>query len=113
MVPDMEDPKVDTTEPLSNLSNAPTPQSEQTDTIASDADYQAFKKWQANRPPEPAEVNADPDVYVHLANGDVERIPTSELPAGGSNGTYGHFVKDSKVHQVIGVYPVEENAEVK
>lgn len=46
--------------------------------------------------------------YVHTANGDVMRVNESDLPEGhGSNAPFGHWVKDGKVHTVIGVYPVE------
>lgn len=56
--------------------------------------------------PEPE--NLDPDVYVHLADGSVVRIPTSEVPsAAGSNAPNGYFIRDGKAFIVTGVYPVE------
>jgi hypothetical protein len=50
----------------------------------------------------------DEEVYVHLANGDVEQMRTSRLPgAAGTNAPYGYFERDNKVHHIIGVYPIE------
>jgi len=50
------------------------------------------------------------DVYVHLANGDVERMPESKLPgAAGTNAPFGYFERDGKVHHIVGVYPVEHD----
>lgn len=49
-----------------------------------------------------------PDVYIHLANGDVERVNASELPGtSGADNPHGHYVKDGKTHTIIGVHPVE------
>lgn len=48
--------------------------------------------------------------YVHLANGDVERVAESDLPVpAGTNHAQGIWTKDGKAYQVIGVYPVEDN----
>jgi len=49
-----------------------------------------------------------PQSYVHLANGQVKRVRTEDIPQGGHN-HYGHWVQDGKAHTIIGVYPVEES----
>jgi hypothetical protein len=50
--------------------------------------------------------------YVHLANGDVERVAESDLPTGaGTNHPNGQWTKDGNAFQVIGVYPVEDTVE--
>lgn len=47
--------------------------------------------------------------YVHLANGDVERVNEKDLPvASGTNATMGHYEKNGHSYLVIGVYPVED-----
>ena len=47
--------------------------------------------------------------YVHLADGSVERVKESDLPTpAGTNAMNGHWQRDGKVYQVIGVYPVED-----
>lgn len=56
----------------------------------------------------PVPLDEDPEVYAHLANGDVVRLKTSELPgSAGTNAQHGFLEKDGNVHYVIGVYPVE------
>jgi hypothetical protein len=77
-----------------------------------DGTYRAIRKSQvqqvgvsdaAGNPEVPVQ-----DVYVHLANGDVERVAENELPgSAGTNAQHGHFVKDGHTHTIIGVYPVE------
>ena len=59
--------------------------------------------------PEVAEdEDAENQWYVHLANGEVMRCEEDQLPGGsGTNAPNGHWVKDGKAFQVIGVYPVE------
>jgi hypothetical protein len=48
--------------------------------------------------------------YVHLANGDVERVAEEDLPIhSGTNAQFGFWQKNNKVYDVIGVYPVEHN----
>jgi hypothetical protein len=50
----------------------------------------------------------EPEWYVHLSNGDVERVAESDLPGHeGTNAQQGHWVKDGHAFLVIGVYPVE------
>lgn len=61
-----------------------------------------------------ARLAEDPEVYVHLANGDVERAHESDLPgAAGTNALHGYWEKDGSVHHVIGVYPVETKVSEK
>lgn len=58
--------------------------------------------------PEPVEEEAEPESYVHLANGQVLRLKESDLPGyAGSNAQHGHVTLNGAVHTVIGVYPVE------
>ena len=53
----------------------------------------------------------DAEFYVHLADGSVERVKESDLPAGaGTNAMMGYWQRDKKVYHVIGVYPVEDIA---
>jgi hypothetical protein len=57
---------------------------------------------------------ADPEVYVHLANGDVERTRESNLPgAAGTNAANGYWEKDGKVHYIVGVFPAEADSQEK
>jgi hypothetical protein len=57
--------------------------------------------------PTPPE-DTEPEVYVHLADGSVLRMPESEAPAAsGTNAPQGHVTRDGKTFLVIGVYPVE------
>lgn len=54
------------------------------------------------------EENANPQFYVHLANGEVLRCEEDQLPVGGgTNAPNGHWVKDGKSFVVVGVYPAE------
>ena len=51
------------------------------------------------------------EFYVHLANGDVDRVKRKELPPNaGASHPNGFLTKDRKVHEVIGVYPVEADS---
>lgn len=63
--------------------------------------------------PDSRQVAVEPDVvpqsYVWLADGSVVRCNDEDLPLGNS-GTVapnGHWEKDGKVLQIVGVYPVE------
>lgn len=48
------------------------------------------------------------EFYVHLANGDVERVKSNDLPAyAGTNAANGYWDKDGHTHHIVGVYPVE------
>lgn len=49
------------------------------------------------------------EVYVHLANGEVDRAVLTDVPAvgAGTNAPFGFWEKDGKTHTIIGVYPVE------
>lgn len=71
--------------------------------VAIDDDYEAFKTWKAERAAlAEASKPKDPELYVHLANGDVERMKESELT------NRNHYVKEGYAHHIIGVYPVED-----
>jgi hypothetical protein len=49
-----------------------------------------------------------PQSYVWLANGEVLRVDDEDLPTGGGTGApHGFWQTGNKVHQVVGVYPVE------
>jgi hypothetical protein len=61
-----------------------------------------------NRRPTADEPQEEPEFYVHLANGDVERVAESDLPGNAGHGAaHGFWEKDNAVHYVTGVYPVE------
>lgn len=63
------------------------------------------------RPVRKAEEDVKPQSYVWLANGVVRRVFDEDLPgASGSANPFGHWQESGKVYQVVGVYPVEENA---
>lgn len=48
------------------------------------------------------------DVYVHLADGSVERVKENKLPGpAGTNSAFGYFERDGKMYDIIGVFPVE------
>ena len=48
------------------------------------------------------------EFYVHLANGDVERVKESDLPpSAGTNAVYGFWQRGMTVFQIVAVYPVE------
>lgn len=66
-----------------------------------DADAYAAATTVANTGP-------DPEVYVWLADGSVERVKESTLPGGaGTNAVHGYFDRDGHTHHIVGVYPVE------
>lgn len=77
-----------------------------------DKEYAAFKAFLAQQ--EAAEAAKRPapreEVYVHLANGDVQRVFADDNTSGLVDGR-AHFIKDGHAHQVIGVYPVENKTE--
>lgn len=110
-IPPQETVSVDNREDTPEWQDSPdvTPKSSKAADDQDRKDYEAFLNWKRNRPADapPADEDQDPEVYVHLANGDVERVKTSELPPGGANGHLGWYEKDNAVHAVIGVYPVE------
>lgn len=59
-----------------------------------------------------AKVETPPqEFYVHLANGDVERVSEEDLPEhAGGTGDNRYWQRDGQVHTVIGIYPVETKA---
>lgn len=72
-------------------------------------DYRSFLAWkneQAAKNTAQTPEDEDPEVYMWLANGDVKRIKTSELPTGGHQ-HHGHYEDGNKVHTVVAVHPVE------
>ena len=56
---------------------------------------------------------AEQQYYVHLSDGSVVRVKNSDLPirSNGTNAVYGHWQRENKVYEVIGVYPVEDIVE--
>lgn len=70
-----------------------------------DAAISAQNTTPSAAPDKPAE---EEEFYVHLANGDVERVKRSELPGpAGTNAVYGYLIKDDAAHHIVGVYPAE------
>lgn len=73
--------------------------------LVNDADIRdaaAIAEEAANEP------EVEPEVYLHLADGSVERVKESEIPPhAGTNASLGHFKRDGFVYVVTGVYPVE------
>lgn len=50
----------------------------------------------------------DEHFYVHLSNGEVERVKESDLPtSAGTNAPFGYWQKGNKVFLIVAVYPVE------
>lgn len=78
----------------------------------SDKEYKLFQAFLAQQ--EAAEAAKKPapreELYVHLANGDVERVFADDNASGLVDGRK-HFIKDGNAHHVIGVYPVETKTE--
>jgi len=71
-------------------------------------DAPARKATAKQRKPEPEPEPDETEWYVHLADGTVERVAESDLPAhSGAQDPHGFWETDGKVLQVIGVYPVE------
>lgn len=71
----------------------------------SDADIKSFSAYEK---PKSFVPDANPDVYLHLADGSVERVKTSEAPlSAGTTAPNGFYIRDGKAYQVTGVYPVE------
>jgi hypothetical protein len=53
-----------------------------------------------------------PQSYVWLANGEIVKANDEDLPGhAGAGNPHGFWQKDGKVHTIVGVYPVELNAE--
>lgn len=95
-------PNEDTANNRGDVAPSQTPKS-----AKEDADYQAFLQWKAAQQA-PAQPESDAEVYVWLANGDVERVKESDLPgSAGTNALHGHYVKDGKTYQIVAVHPVE------
>lgn len=78
----------------------------------------AFRQFLADNPTlaremaavaaKPVEPEEDPEQYVHLADGSIERLRLSQVPGfAGTNAPNGHFERDGKSFLIIGVYPVE------
>jgi hypothetical protein len=65
---------------------------------------QNLADFQVREDPVPEE---DPDVYVHLASGEVLRMKSSELIERAGTRVPQHLVNDGMEHPVIGVFPVE------
>lgn len=78
----------------------------------SEKEYAALKSFMAQQ--EAAEAAKKPapreEVYVHLANGEVERVFADDNTSG-LVANQKHFIKDGHAHHVIGVYPVENKTE--
>lgn len=70
---------------------------------------------EATKPEQPKAVvqeDARPQSYVWLANGDVKRCFDEDLPGGAGNANqHGFWQENGKVYQIVGIYPVEDNAE--
>lgn len=49
----------------------------------------------------------DPEMYVHLANGEVSRLRLSEMAEKTGTTTPQYLVIGGHAHKVIGIYPVE------
>lgn len=65
----------------------------------------------SDAPVREVEADKEPQCYVHLADGSVIRCKESDAPVyAGSNAPYGHWQRGNKIYQVVGVYPVEDNA---
>jgi hypothetical protein len=48
------------------------------------------------------------EFYLWLADGSTERVKESKIPGfAGTNAPHGHFERDGKSYQIVGVYPVE------
>ena len=61
---------------------------------------------------QPATAQEPQEFYVHLSDGSVERVAEEDLPgAAGASHPLGFWQRNSKVYDVIGVYPVEAKAE--
>lgn len=53
-----------------------------------------------------------PQSYVHLADGSVLRVFNEDLPgSSGAQNPFGHWQRENKVFEVIGIYPVESVVE--
>lgn len=56
----------------------------------------------------PAPGRDESEVYLHLADGSVEKVKAYDVPpAAGTNYPNGFFVRDGKAYLVVGVYPAE------
>ena len=65
-----------------------------------------------DRPEPKADVNATPQSYVWLADGNVLRVNDEDLPgASGAGNPHGHWQKENKVYEIVGIYPVESVVE--
>lgn len=100
--PDFREP-VDHSEP--EKAPAETPENEKVSTGRQTAPTETSK-------PDVKTVEEDedsrPQSYVWLANGDVRRCFNEDLPQHGGGGEFGHWNEGDSVHQIVGIYPVEE-----
>ena len=56
-------------------------------------------------------VERTPQSYVWLANGEVLLVNDEDLPgSSGAQNPHGHWQKDGKVYEIVGIYAVEEEA---
>lgn len=69
---------------------------------------------EASKPEQPKAVvqeESKPQSYVWLADGSVLRANDEDLPgASGAQNPHGHWQKDGKVYEIVGVYPIETEA---
>lgn len=71
------------------------------------------KGWKGGELAKPApkpvvEEEPEPQSYIWLADGSVERVLDEDLPGhAGVGAENGHWERDGKVYQIVAVYPVE------
>jgi hypothetical protein len=69
---------------------------------------------EASKPEQPKsveKVEEKPQSYVWLSDGSVLRANDEDLPgASGSQNPFGHWQRDGKVFEIVGVYPTETDA---
>jgi hypothetical protein len=90
----------------------PTETTAKMETVATGRTAPSNEPVKQDRPEPKVDKDAVPQSYVWLADGSVIRVNNEDLP--GASSTFmpnGHWQRDDKVYEIVGIYPVESVVE--